>query len=380
MGSEKTLTISERNFSHKPEELGYLPSQLEVLDGHLQNLIGRKRLQAAGYLISKDGKVFVHKSMGRLRYNDENREFAPDTIRRVASVTKLFVATSILQLIERGIIRLDQPVAEIIPEFQNPMFEKVSIFHLLTHTSGVRPDPGVFFEPYPRKWDWFESKEWVKELLSDFRAVEIGKEWRYSSSGFTILAEIVSRKSGIHFEKYVINNITKPLGMNDTFFDVPDELEKRVCFTVKWEEKWFHEERGIPDWAPPRGGGGLFSTLGDLQKFGQMLVNKGTLDGVHILSRKTVEAMTRNQTRGIKNYCWGAGGSEMEYGLGMNVYSNNTFLSPGSFSHEGSGLCGLYMDPVENVVFAYICPLVEGVDWEPEAVLNLRNIVWAGIV
>ena len=70
----------------------------------------------------------------------------------------------------------------------------------------------------------------------------------------------------------------------------------------------------------------------------------------------------------------------MEYGLGMNVYSNNTFLSPGSFSHEGAGLCGLYMDPVENMVLAYICPLCEGVPWTPEAVINFRNIVWAGII
>ena len=138
--------------------------------------------------------------------------------------------------------------------------------------------------------------------------------------------------------------------------------------------------RERPEWAAPRGGGGLFSTMDDLVKFGQMLCNKGVYQGTRILSRKNVEAMTRNHTTGVKNYCWGAGGVETEYGLGMNVYSNNTFLSPGSFSHEGAGLCGLYMDPVESVVLVYFCPLVQGVDWEPEAVLNLRNIVWSGII
>ena len=205
-----------------------------------------------------------------------------------------------------------------------------------------------------------------------------GKEWRYSSSGFTILAEVITRVSGVHFEQYVLNNITQPLGMHNSYFDIPDDLVDRLYFSNEWEEKWFSKRKERPEWAPPRGGGGLFSTIEDLQKFGQMLVNKGSLEGIRILSRKTVEAMTRNHTQGVKNYCWNAGGSEMEYGLGMNVYSNNTFLSPGSFSHEGAGLCGLYMDPAENVVLSYICPLVD--NWEPEAVINLRNIVWAGII
>lgn len=380
MSKEKTIPSNEAMVACNPEEAGYRSSQLKVLDNHIHNLIMKKQIQAGAYMISKDARVIAHKAIGHLRYNDDQKEFLPDTIRRVASITKIFVATSILQLAEQGKIRLDQPVMEIIKEFKDPMFEKITIFHLITHTSGIRTDPGVFFEPYPIEWKFYDSKDWVKGILSDFLAVEPGREWRYSSAGFTILAEIVSRVSGTVFEDYVIENITRPLGMNDSFFDVPDELAGRVCFSNKWEEKWFAKKTKRPEWAPPRGGGGLFSTLGDLQKMGQMLINKGTLNDARILSRKTVEAMTRNQTKGMKNYCWGNSGGEMEYGLGMNVYSNNTFLSPGSFSHEGSGLCGLYMDPVENMTLAYICPLCPDMGWAPEAVINLRNIVWAGIV
>jgi CubicO group peptidase (beta-lactamase class C family) len=249
----------------------------------------------------------------------------------------------------------------------------------LTHTSGIKPDPGVFFEPYPLNWP--KDKEWIKDILRGLPVTCPGQEWRYSSSGFMLLAEIVTRVSGIKYENYVIENIIKPLGMADSAFDPPEESMDRICFTEKWEKEWFEgdREKGRPDWAPPRGGGGLFSTLPDLRRMGQMLVNKGTLGAARILSRKTVEAMTRRHVY-AKNYCWGNDGGEMEYGLGMNVYSNNTFLSPGSFSHEGAGLCGLYMDPVENVVLAYICPLCDGVGWSPEAVINLRNIVWAGIL
>jgi serine-type D-Ala-D-Ala carboxypeptidase len=373
------IPVNTTDLKNRPEDNGYDSSRLELLDTHLKGLIIRKRIQAGAYLISKNSNVIAHKSIGFLRYNDQ-KEFLPDTIRRVASVTKLFVATSIMQLVENGKLRLDQPISEILDEFKNPMFEKITVTHLLTHTSGIRPDPGSFFEPYPLDWDIFSAKDWIKKILTGLPAVEPGREWRYSSAGFMILAEIVTRVFGVHFEKYVIENITKPLGMNNSFFDVPVELADRICFSNEWEEKWLSNKRKRPKWAAPRGGGGLFSTLGDMQRFGQMLVNKGTLDGTRILSRKAVEAMTRCHTPTAKNYCWSNGGSIMEYGLGMNVYSNNTFLSPGSFSHEGAGLCGLYMDPVENMVLAYICPLTDGIGWEPEAVINLRNIVWSGIL
>jgi len=168
--------------------------------------------------------------------------------------------------------------------------------------------------------------------------------------------------------------------MKDTMFDVHDELLDRVCLSSENDEKWFAERNDRPASDPPRGAGGLYSTMEDLQKFGQMMINKGSLNGVRILSRKTVESMTRNHLNGIKSYCWGSGGIEMEYGLGFHVYSNNTFLSPGSFCHEGAGVCGLYMDPVENFVFVYMCPLAEGVGWQAKAVINLRNVAWSGIL
>ena len=361
-------------------DLGYLPEKLDELETHLKKLVSAKKLQCASYILSRHDKVLACRSMGKLRCNDETREFKTDSIRRIASITKMFVAVSIMQLVEKGLIRLDQAVMEILDEFKPPMYEKITIFHLLTHTSGIRPDPGVFFEPYPIDWSWNDKKEWIKEVLKGPLCVEPGKEWRYSSVCFSILGEIVTRVSGTPFEKYVMDNITGPLGMTSSFFDVPEKFHNRVCFTNKWEEEWFHRSTERPDWAPPRGGGGLFSTLEDLQKFGQMLINKGTLNGVRILSRKTVESMTRNHLKNVKSYCWDYNGMEMEYGLGFNVYSNNTLLSPGSFSHEGAGLSGLYMDPVENVVFAYMCPMVEGQDWVPEAVINLRNIAWSGIL
>ena len=89
-------------------------------------------------------------------------------IRKIASITKVFVAVSIMQLVEKGKIRLDQKASEFIDEFRNPMYEKINIFNLLTHTSGIRPDPGSLLEPYPREWNWFDTKDWIKESLKGF--------------------------------------------------------------------------------------------------------------------------------------------------------------------------------------------------------------------
>lgn len=217
MGKEKSLKIHRKDTGIKPESVGYLSETIETIDKHLSSLIERKRLQAAAYIISKDNKIIAHNSMGKLLYNDAKKDFQPDSIRMIASITKVFVAISILQLVEQGKIRLDQPVAEIIEEFKTPVHEKISIFHLLTHTSGLRPDPGVFFEPYPLDWRWLDTKNWIRDSLRDFLLLEPGKEWRYSSTGFTILSEIITRVSGVFAEKYIIDNIAKPLGMDNTF-------------------------------------------------------------------------------------------------------------------------------------------------------------------
>lgn len=379
MENLETITVTKGVSETAPEDVGYRPETMNVLEGHIKGLMNQGKLQCASYLISRNEQVLAVGSMGKLRCDEGQEPFLPDSIRRIASITKVVVAVAVMQLVEQGKVRLDQPVSEILEEFKPAPLDKVTVFHLLTHTSGIRPDPGAHMEPYPRYSAWRDDKDWIRTALEDPLYTEPGKLWRYSSTGFAMLGEIVTRVSGIHFEKYALEHIARPLGMNDTYFDVPQEKAYRVCLSNPWELKRFKNPEPHPEWAAPRGGGGLFSTLWDLRKLGQMLVNKGTYNGVRILGRKTVESMTRNQLKNVRSFCWGYNGAEVEYGLGIQTYSNNTFLSPGSFSHEGAGLSGLFMDPVENMVLVYICPMCDGIGWVPEAVTNLRNIVWSGI-
>ncbi|MEJ2663132.1 MAG: serine hydrolase, partial [Spirochaetia bacterium] len=125
-----------------PADVGYNSECLQALDEHFRRLIEKGTIHAAAYLLSKDGKIFAHKSMGRQSTYEDKGDFLPDSIRPLASITKVFTATALLQLIERGLCFLDQPVSEIIGEFDTDMHKHITLFQLLTHTSGLKADPG----------------------------------------------------------------------------------------------------------------------------------------------------------------------------------------------------------------------------------------------
>ena len=378
------LRIYEQEIEARPDELGFIPQKIAELDRHYTELIEEKRLQGAAYLLSRDKQVFAHKAMGKLRPGDRAEDFRPDSIMRIASITKLFTATAVMQLVDRGVIRVEQFVKELLEEFDHPLFEKITLFHLLTHTSDICPDPGSYFEPYPVGWGRFDNENWVEEVLRGHTRVEPGKEWSYSSAGFILLGEIISRVSGLRYEEYVRENILKPLEMEDSFFEVPEDKISRICLfgDISEEEalKWVEEFKNRPEYSPPASGGGMFSTLSDLQHFASMILNKGQYKDKRILSRKSVETMTRNHLNGIRDYCWDNYGAIRTYGLGFRVQSDFLLLTPGSVSHEGSGLSAFYIDPEEKLVFIIFGPLYKGVDWETRAICNAINIAWSGLI
>jgi CubicO group peptidase (beta-lactamase class C family) len=361
-----------------PEDVGYNPKKLELLDQHYMNLIKLQKIQCAGYLLSLGGKVFAWKSLGNLSYTDDQEPLLPQSIRKMYSITKFFTAIAIMQLVEEGYIYLGQKVAEILKEFDTPIHKDITVFHLLTHTSGVYADPGYFNEPYTR--DWYEylpgKGNWIENVLAGPLHNQPGEAWNYSSAGFSFLGEIVTRISKIPYEQYVLDKITLPLGMNSTMFNIPESLHDNVCVTAEWEEKGLRNpsER---DGMPPRAGNGLYSSMYDLWKLGQMMLQKGTFQGKRILSRKSVEMMTRNQLTTEHAYMWSANIKNYRFGLGLGL-NDACLVSPGTYSHEGYALSGLYVDPQEQFVAAFMAP-PRGSSWLPEAILNTRAIMWSGI-
>ncbi len=384
MSAEIILPIHLANTEITPEEAAYNPERLVRLDSHLQDLILKKRLQCASYLLSRNDRIFAYKSMGKLAYYEDSPEMMPDSIRLIASITKAVTAIAVMKLVEDGRLYLEQAVSTLIQEFDTATHKEINIFHLLTHTSGICPDPGYLGEPYPRSW-WNdvndkdaneENNNWIKAILSGPAVSKPGEKWNYSSAGFMILGEIVSRLTGLPCEQYIIDKICRPIGMNDTFFDVPEKFHSRVCVTNEWGVKHLRqvEER---TGKPPRTSGGLFSTLPDLNRLGQMLLNKGTYNGVRILGRKTVEAMIRNYLSGVPAYHWGGNIRDFKMGLGLSIMTGD-LVTPGTFNHEGAGRSGLYIDPAEGLVAAYFTPSTH--DWVPESVKSVKAIIWSGIL
>jgi CubicO group peptidase (beta-lactamase class C family) len=108
----------------QPEEVGYDPSRLAVLEAHFERMMKAGRLQSANYRLSRDGKVFANRAVGKLSFRaDDPRELRPDTVQRIASITKIFTSTAIFKLVEDGFIRPSQPVADFFTGIRHPALQ-----------------------------------------------------------------------------------------------------------------------------------------------------------------------------------------------------------------------------------------------------------------
>jgi len=388
----------------KPGEVGYNEQRLDVLNRHLQRVIDDGEIQCATYCVSRKGKVFAHGAIGKKTFRkDDDTPVQPDSVRYIASATKTFTAVAIMKLVEDGVTRLDQPVGEILPQFNTPPYNGVTLFQLLTHTSGMHSDDGCFENKYQSNhWKMIDDAhklcdpdkksefDWLAAALgtigNGFR-VKPDTEWAYCSFGFVVLGAVIEKLTGVHAHKFIEDNICKPLGLKDTAFDLTaerakryivtdEELEKYVNDTINgtYEPQWISEKLNIPST-----GGGMEGTSYDLNRFGNMMLFGGTLDGVRVLGRKAVERMT-TIVSALPNFCWNAKEKERYYGIGFDMRNGPAFtFSQNTYMHEGAGACSLYIDPKEDLVAAWIVPFAkEG--WFSRALFNVQNIIWSGVM
>ncbi len=384
------------NTPYKPEDVGYDPARVEALTGHFEDMVAKKKIQCASYCMVRDGKSFAYNAVGKLSYREEdNREALPDMIFRIASITKLFTSVAIWQLVEDGKLRVNQKVGEIIPDFNEPPFQEITVAHLLSHTSGLHPDPGCFPNKYFQSpWHFIEAdkpENWIAAALKSGMWKKPGEEWGYCSFGFVVLGEVISRVSGQFANDYIMEHIVKPCGMKESGFDRNNpELLSRACIVNDKTEEFvkavmdgtYEEDEDDRYWKKiPGTGGAMFSTAYDLCRFGTMLQQGGYIDGVRVLGRKAIEKMATLYTGpNIKDYCWNAGGPYRAYGLGPDMRNNEASLySKGTFFHEGAGGCCLIIDPVEKLVTAWFIPFINDV-WCPEPLYNAAAVMWSGLI
>ncbi len=392
------MEIIQGTIDCRPEDVDYDSSRIEALNKHLQKMIEQKKIDGSAYCILRNGKIIAHNSIGTAHYIDGDRPMLPDTVHRVASVTKTFTTVALMKLIEDGYTRLDIKVGEILPQMAKPPFQDITLFHLLTHTSGLFPDDGCvtddyhcshweFVEEASKHWKQGEEFDWLSNGLRGGMHGEPGQWWQYCSFAFSILGEVIKALSGVRAEEFIVEQIVKPLNMKDTGF-IPTK-EQAARSNILYHDNHCKEEllnlingkqREAFAWeAVPGTGGRMFSTPYDLIRFANMLLHKGTLDDVRILGRKTFEKMTTSSLTNIPDHCWGATCEDRKYGIGFDMREGPGFhYSKGSFMHEGAGACSMNIDPVENLAAVWFVPFADE-GWYSECLYNVNNIIWSGL-
>jgi CubicO group peptidase (beta-lactamase class C family) len=288
----------------KPEDVGFSFKRLETAHEVFKADVEAKRTPGSVLLIVRNGKIAFHDAVG---YQDRAAEtpMKKDSIFRIASMSKPITTVAAMILAEENKIDVAAPVAQYLPEFNNVKVgpegaapkRPMTVQDLMRHTSGLTY--GLFgnspVDQMYRKAPIFTASslaEMVKTIASMPLLHQPGDFWEYSV-GVDVLGRVVEVASGMDLDSFVRERITTPLKMNDTGFWVKPASVSRLAKPDGPPNAPFEDATKKPNVFS--GGGGMLSTAGDYARFCQMLLNGGELEGVRILSPKTIALMTSDQ-------------------------------------------------------------------------------------
>ncbi|MHC1739221.1 MAG: serine hydrolase domain-containing protein [Ignavibacteriaceae bacterium] len=259
----------------------------------------------AGVFISYARKILLKQGLGYAEI-EKDKKVSVSTNFRLASVTKQFTATAILQLIEKNRLSLETKLTEIFPEF--PSYAKeISIYHLLSHTSGLIDYEDLIHDTVTVQ---VRDNDVLRLMLTtDSTYFEPGSKWRYSNTAYSLLALTVERISGLSFPDYLSKFIFQPLGMDNTiaFVQGINEVSERAYGYSKSGDTWIRTDQSVT--SAVLGDGGIYSSINDLIKW------ENSLRDFSILDKKSVDlATTRKQLND---------GTVVNYGFGWHIKNFN---------------------------------------------------------
>lgn len=299
----------------QPDSAGLDQPVLERLDSAMNGLVQTGKLPGLVMAVARHGRLAHMKAFG-MRSVEQRDRMEPDDLFRIYSMTKPIASAAMMVLVEAGRVGLDDPVSRYLPAFADvkvwtsdgpaPPRRPMTIRDLLQHTSGLTY--GAFGEtPVDsayRKADLLQPRFTLQQLTDQLARLPLvghpGEVWNYGFST-DVVGRIIEIVSGQPLDQFIAQRILQPLGMKDTFFEVPPAKRNRLT--------GYYAHNGAtlalvdsPDSGsytrPPlmfSGGGGLVSTVPDYLRFAQMILNGGELDGVRVLRRETVAQMLSNQ-------------------------------------------------------------------------------------
>ena len=392
-----------------PESVGMSSERLERLTAALQAYVDEGRLAGAVAIVARRGKIAYLEGVG-YRDKESGAPMTTDAIFRIASQTKALASVGVMLLQEEGRLLITDPVGKYLPEFMEttvaepdgsggynvvPAKRPITIRDLLTHTAGISYGSG----PAADKWEaagitgWYfaDREETVGDVMARLAELPLdghpGEAWIY---GFNtdILGAMIEKLSGQTLGEFLGERLFGPLGMDDTHFFLPAGKVGRLATVYSAADGGGIERAPDPGHMVGQGayvdgprksfsaGAGLLSTATDYTRFLQMMLNGGELDGVRVLSRKSVESMTVGHTGDIP---FRPGQS---FGLGFSVVEDPAALglpaSVGEYAWGGAYHSTYWVDPAEELVVAYMTQLRPAGDIDDHG--KLRALVHQAII
>lgn len=274
----------------------------ESIDAVLAELVDQRGIPGVLAVVTDADRIVYSCAQG-VASRRGGTAMAPDTIFRIASMTKVITSIAVMMLVDEGRVELDAPLSRYLPDYHQPNvlisfdFETgdyrtrparsdITIRQLLTHTSGY----GLWFLDQAL----YQLVDGEPELFDPaFLIDEPGTRFRYSTST-DVLAQIIEPVSGMALDSFFYHRIFRPLGMRDTGFDLP-ESKHRLASIFERTADGFNEKETEASGPSPRGGGGLYSTADDYCRVLRLLLNRGKFRKTRLLSESACKEMTRNQ-------------------------------------------------------------------------------------
>jgi CubicO group peptidase (beta-lactamase class C family) len=372
-----------------PETGGFSAARLARLDSGMSDWVKKRWVNGSVALVARKGKIVFYKAYG---YNDlETKTPLQKTgIFRIASQTKAVTSVAAMMLWEEGKFSLDDPVSKYIPSFANgkvlatfnwkdssyttvPAKRAITIRDLLTHTSGLgypaigTPEANALYAKAQVTGGVGVKDQTLADAISRLGTLPLlfqpGDKWMYGL-GHDVIGYLIEVWSGMSLEEFFTRRIFRPLGMDDTYFNVPASKASRLVNFYDEDSTGIHKQATVfggflhMDYPLEKktyfsGGGGLSSTIYDYAILLQMLLNNGEYNGVRLLSRNTVRMMTMNQI-GDLTVNVGDGIGENKWGLGFSIEtekgSRTTPAQTGSYGWGGVFSTAYWVDPKEDMI------------------------------
>jgi CubicO group peptidase (beta-lactamase class C family) len=367
---------------------GFSLSGLADMRRELQAFVDRGELAGIVTFVSRGGEIVANDALG-WRDLETQAPMRPDTLFRIASMTKPITSVAALMLIEQGKLALDEPIARWVPELANrrvlapgaisidhtlPAEREITIEDLLTHRSGIAYG---FFSEEPLKTAYerelgdpamnrMSVDAWLAALGRLPLAYQPGARFHYGHST-DVLGFLIGRVEGRPFREVLRDRVLGPLGMADTDFWLPPEKRDRLAGVYGFDpvhDRLSKVELAMYD-APPAytpGGGGLISSAPDYHRFARMVLNEGELDGVRLLRPETIRLMRTNRLTPAQREVPFAGMPIWEksgFGLGVSIVEDpvdNIYGCGRAGAMNWPGIYGTWWqaDPAEDLVLIYL--------------------------